>query len=308
MKSIKKPFIALASFVGVASVLLGLTSCFAMPSFNEGQSAVAAEQTWQGLEGVDFVNFETQDWETTIKFTQTGTNLMLRVDINPDYHISNTEAFLDFAVKTAWSVKEKQPEGSLKIVVVGGVDHKYDWHDEVLAVSGDNSYFLTTTEDRRQSSLVEEEKGVASVIIINDSSLESALGKWPSNPPVLSEPFISKGAVEEILPSGINSPFISGMKTSNQKCVSVLGERGQTYDPETNELLAIYDQDVSVSLLVDGKVQETKLVLFDMDKGRGYVSTDFCFSEAQFPSGEISVKIVGEDTEYFLGMDREIKS
>lgn len=104
---------AVVALVAVA-LAIGLTGCFASGDLG-GQTAAAAMREVKSIPGSAASSYVASDSSYSGFTKQNATTV--HINIEPDHHIQDPEALVDFLIRVAWSVNDARPNSNLMVVI-----------------------------------------------------------------------------------------------------------------------------------------------------------------------------------------------
>lgn len=222
----------LASLAVAAALLVGCQSPYTDYEREGGTTPAAAEQLLLSIEGITRADYRTVEWHSPGEGglgASWGMDIYLAVTIDPEYHIADPVEFLDFLARTAWSVNDHYPKGSVLLLVTGGIAHYFDWLPAVNEVFGSDDLYLRTfsSSDYRPDADSREMP-----IIMSASEYGEAFGRWPSEPVKARTGLLLPGAPEYPTVPAIEAlsaePFRDQLK--EQDCYYASVKRMNGYD------------------------------------------------------------------------------
>jgi hypothetical protein len=155
------------------SAVLALTIVFATAgcSFarSDGQTAAAAMSEVKSLPGTSSSTYVASD-SSYSGFTKRNATTV-SVNIDPDHHIQDPDALVDFLIRVAWSVNDAEPKGSSLMVAIDS-DIPID---VVTAAQSAGWTGAGALNDRRD------------MVFIDLSDVEKRLGAWPGKVPAVPD-------------------------------------------------------------------------------------------------------------------------
>ena len=285
---------AVLSVVALVTVFV-LTSCsgtYTDYKRDGGQTVAQAEDAIKRIPGVTSANFTTASWYSPGEggfLSDRGMNLILDITVQPDYHIVNPEAFLDMAVREAWSVNDKYPKGTVKILIQGGVDNNYDWSKETIEL------FNTVYSTKDYNNVYQKFPTYAlnkSIIIIPTANVAKALGSWPSEPYKAPSAITAAGAPQVLKPVGIVNADFSWVE-AGEYCYNFHADRNKSSDG------TYYDGVVTGNLIIDGEVIRTETEA-PVKVNQDFSGLNFCYQNKSQPTGkDIKISVEAPATEKF---------
>ncbi len=278
-----------------AALLTGCSSTYTDHQRDGGISPDTAEQTLEAIDGVSRATYATEEWYSPGEgglFSSEGMDVYLEVVIDDDHSIADPTAFLDYLARTAWSVNDHYPKGTVTLVITGGIAHYFDWLPVVNEVF-DTS--LTRVSDFSFSGNYREWGEREVPIAISASTYGEAYGQWPSAEVDVPRGLLLDGAPEyPVVPAISDLSFATYAKEyEEQDCYTLSFTRTPGYEGE-------YSSVVQTELRARGGA-----VLQQAELAEGDSTQFYCFDEGERPSG-VSLHILAEGSEWYSEVDETL--
>lgn len=235
---------ATATLVALALSGCKLTDPYVNQRSDGGQPSANVVAGLETMPGVNNAWFRLESWSSPGEgglFSASGMHFVIGVDIERGYRIADPSVFLEQVMSAAWSVNDGySPKGVVRLTIAGGVDIDYDWESAIAEIYGVTN--PRVDREGRQSGIL---------LSLSDDVLRQNLGNWPSAPIELGAGLVEEGEPVEIYPAAVLDFGYYGV-TSVQDCWGFSFTLGVSDG-------VIYPGDVTVSLLVGDKVQDTQV-------------------------------------------------
>lgn|GEM_PF-2460852 len=251
---------SVAVSVLLAGTLAGCSSPYRNHPAEGGSTSADIAQAFEVIPGVQSARASAVSWYNPGEgglFSSGGMDLMLQLDIAPEHHIAEHQAFLDDVARAAWSLNDGySPKGNIRVILRGGEDVDYDWQADVAAVLGEGAQFVWGPEDSRWSHDHEnppELTGHDVMVTAPVAAYEERFGGWPGAPVALDGGWLAKGAPAPIDPAAIRSLEVSTYQINNEVCARL------SFQSVRNDSGEFYGGDVTVTGLLDGEKLGTRV-------------------------------------------------
>lgn len=300
--------LAVAAVAALALSGCGLTDLYEDVERDGGQLPADAIAAIEAIDGVSDATFETQSWYNPGEgglFSSSGMNIVLEIEFEPDVHIDDHASFVGYTTALLWSINDKWPKGSAKIVLDGGVSPNFEWAPATQAALG---VAAVQAGERTENGTDEPiDYTDRSAIVVGAQLLGESLGPWPGPAPNAPGGLLAAGAPEVVTPPAITGLVAfarerpgRGSESSGftEQCWTV------QYTLTTTTGGGTYAGDVVVVLM--GAAGE-----IDRMEGDSY-SADFCYAEDDLPdelrSGDgIRAEVTALASEGFAGVEESLR-
>ena len=297
----------LISAVGAGLLVVVLAGCGILSSHYENRRSDGGETSGrviaklEQLPGVVHASFELRPWENPGEgglFSSSGMDFLLEIVFDDAHRIADPAAFLDTALRLAWSVNDGySPKGSVGLLLEGGLDRDFDW-DRVLRddfgtqFAGRDPYRLNVHSDD------EIELGERVFVGMVDDDFQQRYGSWPLDPVDVPDGLTARGA-----PPALDPLAITGLRpswyTSGEECWTFDFDRGFSEEDGS-----IYPGVVEVTLLVDGREEATQTTAGRrIDDGIEYDGVAFCAEKRPGTEDSVSFSVVAPAAPGFVGVE-----
>ena len=232
-----------------------------------GWSSVEAIADLESIPGVASAGFRLDPWDNPGEgglFSSSGVNFVLLIDVAAGYRVEDAPAFLDAAMRLAWSINDDySPQGSVALLLTGGTDVDHDWESDVRDLFG-TDLVLIDREGRAD--------GIR--ISISDDLARARYGAWPAEPQEFGHSLVVAGDVVAVDPAAVGDFYYSGITGGGHDCWNFSFALGVADDGGR------YPGDVTVTLLVGGREEKTQVVRGrDREPEDTVDGTGFCYPE-----------------------------